>query len=93
MSTKKQQAFELLRQGKRGREIAEILNVRDASVSQWKQELLDTGWVPPEKKDSTSMPPNFHIRWTAAVNRIRRYLGKEEFKVPVYEEENNSEAR
>lgn len=87
MSTRKQQAFEMFREGKSGRQIAELLHVKDARVSQWKQELLDSGWMPPEKKEATSLPVNFHIRWTVTVNRIRRYLGKEPFTIPVDMEE------
>lgn len=86
MSTRKQQAFEMFRQGRTGRQIAELLHVKEAAVSQWKGELMASGWTPTEKERATSLPDNFHARWTATVNRIRRYMGKEEFKVPAREE-------
>ena len=39
----------MFRQGRTGRQIAELLHVKDAAVSQWKGELMASGWTPTEK--------------------------------------------
>lgn len=87
MNDKRQRAFELFRQGKRGVNIARILGVDMTTVYKWRSELIESGWVAEETKATFSLPENFHIRWAVAVNRIRRYCGKEEFEMPIIEEE------
>lgn len=71
----KEQIYTLLQQGKSSAEISEITGASLHTVRDYKAEFLQgKHW---QEKGQMHMPPGFWNDWTRAVNRIRRYMGKE----------------
>lgn len=78
-SKHRESVYNLLRQGFTGRQISEQTGLSVQMVNRYRLELSDL--EPQRPKESMEVSPDFCRKWTEAVNRIRRYLGKPEFQL------------
>lgn len=74
---------ELLRQGLTTPEIARRVGVSSCTINRYRVKLGMTY----KEKEPILMPYEFHVEWTRAVNRVRRYMGRRPFPMPEMEGE------
>lgn len=76
---------DLVKKGLSMQEIAKMTGLSVQTASRYREELeAEEGYVVrrTQKKEKTDIRPDFEKDWTNAVNRIRKYLGKELFPMP-----------
>lgn len=78
----------LIRAGYSNQKISQITGLSVKTVYQYRDELEEEeGYLPSVcKAEKGKTPPDFGIRWTEAVNRIRRYLGKAPLSMSLEED-------
>lgn len=72
----------MIASGKTTKEIMEWTGVCSKTVAKYRREVL--GDVESERKKricTSNYPPGFREDWTAAVNKLRRYMGKRAFQM------------
>lgn len=77
----------MIANGKSSKEIKEWTGVSYKTIARYRDEMSG-GSVAVEKKiHNANYPPGFRREWTLAVNRIRKYCGKELFPMPEEKED------
>lgn len=72
----------MIADGKSDNEIAKLTGVNYRTVVRYRNEMPGIAREVEKVVCNSNFPPGFQQEWTLAVNRIRKYLGKELFPMP-----------